>query len=167
MEARFRAQGKAVGELVVGDAHALRNEPIERIRLVSRAGHQRVEGAGHAGGAVPAQHEDVEGVERIEVLVAERLLDLDRQRAALRGGGTHVIEMLEVGRIFQLAEARQAVRFGLALLREADARQNGQGGRCRPGLEDGAAIEGRHRGAPVLAALASSNHQIVGKAAPP
>ena len=48
-----------------------------RIRLVAGAGHQRVEGGRHAGGAVASQHEDVERVEGVEVLVADRLPDLD------------------------------------------------------------------------------------------
>ena len=66
----------------------------------------------------------------------------------------HIIEMLEVRRVLQLAETGKTMRFRLAFLRQTDARQNGKSGTRRSCLENAAAADASHRGAPVLAALA-------------
>ena len=151
VEARLGAQQEAVGQLVVRDAHAPRDEAVERIRLVAGCRAIRLSKvSAHAGGAVALQHVDVEGVEGVEVLVADGLLDLDREGAALRRLRIDVVEMLEVGRVFQVAEAGEAVAFGFCLPGRSHARQSGRGQRppLRPaGSGDGSGV--------VIAALRS------------
>ena len=107
-----------------------RDEPVERVRLVAaRRAIRLSKVAVHAGRAVALQHVDVQRVEGVEVLVADRLRIWIAQSAALRRVRPDVVEMREVGRVFQVAEDRQAVGFGLArALRESRRR----GRRARP-----------------------------------
>jgi hypothetical protein len=83
VEARFRPEEEAVGQLVLRHPHRPRHESVERVRLVAGAGHQGIEGAGHPRGSVALQDVDVQGVEGVEVLVTHRLLDLEGERASL------------------------------------------------------------------------------------
>ena len=57
-------------------AHGARDEAIQRRGLVAGAAHQRVVDRIHAGGAVAFQHEMVQRVEGVEILVGGNLLDL-------------------------------------------------------------------------------------------
>src|SRR5207247_1995742 len=53
----------------------------------------------------------VERIEGEEVLIVLPLRADLREQAALRGARVDIFELLEVGRIFQIAERRDAVRF--------------------------------------------------------
>ena len=108
-EARLRPQPEAIVELVGRNAHRLREQAIDRIRLVAVGGHQRVEGRAHAGRAVALPAVDVERVEGVEVLVAAGVGDLQRQEAAGRRLRVDIGEMREVGRQGEIAERREAV----------------------------------------------------------
>ena len=66
---RFLAQQKAIAALVGGGAHGARDEPVERVRLVGITAHQAVERGRNAGRAVAGEVEDVQRVEREEILV--------------------------------------------------------------------------------------------------
>ena len=108
-EARLGTQPEPIVELVGRDAHRLREQPIDRIRLVAVGRHQRVEGRRHAGGAVALPGIDIERVEGVEVLVAACSGNLQRQQAAGRRLRVHIGEMREVRRQGDIAERRQAV----------------------------------------------------------
>ena len=110
-EARLRTQPEAVVQLVGEDAHGLREQTVDGIGFIAVCGHQRVEGGRHAGCAVALPSVDIERVEGVEVLVAARSGDLQRQQAAGRRLGIYVREMREVRRQGELAERRQAMRL--------------------------------------------------------
>ncbi len=167
VKARLGTEQEAVGQLVGRDPHRPRDEAVLGIRLVGGAGHQAVEGHRHAGGAVALEGVDVERVEGVEILVAEGLLDLDDEGAALRRLRVDVVEMPEVRRVFEVAEARQAVALGFSGEGGADARQPGEGSGRRSGQYDMTTGRVSHRGAPVFSAFAVSYHQTVGNAAAP
>ena len=97
-EARLGSEAETVVELVGRDPDGLGEQTVDRIGLVAVGGHQGVEGGGHAGRAVALPGVDVEGVEGVEVLVAARAGDLQRQQAAGRRLRIDVGEMREVGR---------------------------------------------------------------------
>ena len=126
-EARLGAEPEAVVELVGRDPHRLREEAVDGIGFVAVGGHQRVEGGRHAGRAVALPAIDVERVEGVEVLVAARSGDLQRQQAAGRRVRVDVGEMREVGRQGEIAERRQAMGFdgivGESSKRAADERR--------------------------------------------
>ena len=123
-EARLRAQQEAVGQLVRGIAHRAREQAVDRIGLVAVAAHQGVERRRHARRAVALLGKNVQRVERVEVLVAARVGDLQRQQAALRRVGIDIGEALEIRRQREIAERGEAVRFDRVLgqrARRADA----------------------------------------------
>ena len=111
-EARLGSEAEAVIELVGRNPDGLGEQTVDRIRLVAVGGHQGVESGRHAGRAVALPGIDVEGVEGVEVLVAARAGDLQREQAAGRGLGIDVGEMRKVGRERQIAERRQAMGLG-------------------------------------------------------
>ena len=108
-EARLRTQPETVVELVARHPHRLREQAVDRIRLVAVGRHQRVEGRRHAGRAVALPGVDIERVEGVEVLVAARSRDLQRQQAAGRRLRVHIGEIREVRRQGEIAEGRQAM----------------------------------------------------------
>ncbi len=108
---RFGSQPETVVELVGRDPDRLREQAVDRIRLIAVGGHQRVEGGRHAGRAIAFPGVDVEGVESVEVLVAARSGNLQRQQATRRRLGIHVGEMREVGRQREISKRRQAVNL--------------------------------------------------------
>ena len=113
-EPRLLAQLETVGVLVGGNAHGAGDEAVERVGLVRRAGHQTVERSGYAGGAVAGQVEDVQRVERQEILVAGRAGDLQLDLAALGCLRIDVGQVIEVLRQAEIAEDREAVGFDVA-----------------------------------------------------
>ena len=117
MESRLRPQQEPVNQLVGRNPHPARHEPVHRIRLVARAGHQAVVGRVHAGRAVALENENVERVESLEILVAGRVVDLDRQQPALGGLRIHIRKALEILRFGEFAEGGEPVRLDLAFLR--------------------------------------------------
>ena len=110
-EARLGTQSEAVVELVRRNPHRLREQAVDGIGFVAVGGHQRVESRRHAGRAVALPRIDVERVEGVEVLVAARSGDLQRQEAAGRRVRVDVGEMREVGRQGEVAKRRQAMRL--------------------------------------------------------
>ena len=109
VKARLGPQQITIRELVGGNSHRARNQSVQAVRLVSRGLHQGCECQLHALGGIALQDVAVERIESEEVLVElPRRADL-RKQAALRGVHVDVFEMLEVGRIFQVAERRDAV----------------------------------------------------------
>ena len=110
-EARLGAQPEAVVELVGRNPHGSGEEAVDGIRFVAVGGHQRVEGGRHAGRAVALPAINVERVEGVEVLVAARSGDLQRQQAAGRRVRVDVGKMREVRRQGEIAKRRQAVGF--------------------------------------------------------
>ena len=66
---RLRPQRKAIGQPVVGDAHAARGQPVHGVGLVARAHHQGREGELHALRGVALQDEAVERIEGLERLI--------------------------------------------------------------------------------------------------
>ncbi|CAM5208316.1 hypothetical protein BTHI11S_03944 [Bosea thiooxidans] len=147
MEARLGPQAEAIAQLVRGDRDALRQQAVERARLVAGAGHQAVEAGIHAGCAITLQNIGVERVEGVEALVAATALDLDGEQAALRCLRVHIGEMREVRRQSQFAEGGESVRFGI--LRQRRLGKLGQGardGRGTCGFQQSAACDAhRHR----------------------
>ncbi len=126
---------RAVGELCLGpqledDRHAVGrhlgaagDEPVDGVRLVERARHQAVEQVLEPLRRVALEDEVVEAVEGRAPGGADH-----RQAAAFRGVGIDVVEVLEVGRILQLAERRKPMaRFGERGRRE-QRRGNGESG---------------------------------------
>ena len=80
------------------------DEPVHRVRLVGGPGHQAVEGEVEALRGVVLADERVEAVEGQHRLGAD-----GHQPPALRRIRVHIVEMLEIGRIFQVAEGGEAV----------------------------------------------------------
>ena len=109
MKPRAVTQAECNRHAVRRDGGGFCRQAIHGVRLVPRAGHQRIEGEPHAMGARALEHEDVEGVESEETLVEIRLGGNQPQLTALRCGGVGVVEMREPGVIFQVAENRHAV----------------------------------------------------------
>ena len=110
-EPRLGPKPEAVVQLVRRDPHGLREQAVDGIGFVAVGGHQRVEGGRHAGRAVALPGIDIERVEGVEVLVAARSGDLQRQQAAGRRLRIDVGEMREVGRQSEIAERRQPMGF--------------------------------------------------------
>ncbi len=123
-KARLGPEQEAVAELVRGIAHRAGEQPVDRVRLVAVAGHQRVEGRRHARRAVALLGIDVHGVERVEVLVAGRRRDLERQHAAFRSVRIHIGEVLEVRRQREIPERGEAVRLDVVVREGAGKAQH-------------------------------------------
>ncbi len=180
MEAGLRPQQKPVGQAVGGDLHGARGQAIDGIGLVMGGGeyggraHEGREGEVDALGGIALENEGIERIEREVVLVELAHHRELREHAAFGRVRIDVVEMLEVGRIFEVAEGRHAMMLGLLLLRAApDAHHDGRD-RSGPEHERVAAIRRSrarrpepHWREPVLAALAWSHHQIVGNSVMP
>ncbi len=150
------------GTLVVGDLGAFRDQAVHCVRLVLGANHQAVEQKFQSLGGIVADDELVEAVEGQHRGHADR-----PERAALGCVGIDVVEMLEVGGVFQFPESGQAVPFFSGL--RGKRQQAGDDERCENcvGLSVHHALnlylitEGQFDES--FAALAWSYHQIVGK----
>ena len=143
VEARLGAQQEAVGELVGAPAHRTGNEAVDRVRLVAGIGHQAIEGRVHPGRAIALEHVDVEGVVRVEVLVAGRVLDLHRQQPALGRLRVHVAEVGEVRWQLQLAEGREAMALDLLGRAIRRRRESCAGGAEQTGAQSPSTKSGR------------------------
>jgi hypothetical protein len=97
------------------------DEAVDRIRLVECPRHQRVVEVPQALGSVAFQNEGVEAVERGEGGGPDH-----GQAAALRGVGIDPFEMLEVGRVFELSEGRQAMLAVVGGGADRDEEETGQ-----------------------------------------
>ena len=168
MKPRLRPQGKAVGGLVRGDLHRPRDEPIHRVRLVIGARHQRRKGHVHALRALALQDIGVERVEGKERLVERALRGNEREHSPFRRVDIDIVEMMKIGRIFQIAEHRDAVNIGAGIGRPG-RRQQRRAQRAdtetehMPAGEPRPALKAPQDRLPILAAFSASHHHSVGK----
>ena len=157
---------EAVGEPIIRYLHRAGGEAVHGIRLVRGARHQAREGELHALRAIALEDEAVERIEGEKVLIEGAARPDMRKRAALGRIRVHVLEMLEVRRIFEVTERRHAVPLG-AFPRQRGPRHR----RCKRASGDDERLaachiaEIRHCRVPALAALSASHHHIVGNAA--
>ena len=144
-ELRLGAERECHALAVIGNVGVLRDKPIDRIRLVHRAHHQRVEEKVQALCRVTLEDVGVETVEGVH----RRRTD-GGHPAALRRIWIRIIEMGEVSRILEVAEGGDAVA------------------RCRP-RRSSAKTDSDHRRsdmphfAATFFAFSSSHHQMLGK----
>ena len=125
MKTRLGPHREAVGELVGRNPHRLRRKPVHRVGFVVGARHQRIKGQLHALGAFALEDEGVERIERLEGLIVGAGRRDRRKQTALRRIRIDVVEMLEVGRVFQVAEHRHAVHLGAAIVGGGGAKSAG------------------------------------------
>ncbi len=169
MEAGFRPHDETIDQLVAGDLHRLRRETIHRVRLITRPRHQRHERHVHALSALALEDVGVERIERVERLVESANGRDQRKQPALRRGCVHIVEMREVGRIFKVAEHRDAVNFGSAPSAAAAERNRVAAQRAGAKAKHVPARERRHshdflqERLPIFAALSASHHHRLGK----
>ena len=133
VEARLGAQEKAIGQAVGGNGDRTGGEPVHRVRLVGCARHQRREGELHPLRAVALEDEGVERVEGQEILVELPRRSHLGEGSALRRVRIDIVEMAEVRRVFQVAERRHAVAFGVLVSRMRKAAEFGSGKRRQAG----------------------------------
>ena len=121
METRFRPKPEGDRAFVVRYRNPLRQEAVFRVRLVHRLRHQRVvDGRGRGR----RRALDDEGIEAVEGPPAQT-----GHRAALRRVRIDIVEMREIGAVFQVAMNREAVMTFRVLGLCIHANQN----RCEPG----------------------------------
>ena len=106
MEPGLRPHRKTVGELVGRNLHRLGREAVQRVRFVAGPRHQRREGQVHALRAFTLQDEGIERIEGLIRLIVGFRRGNRREYPAFRRGWIDVVEMMKVGRIFQIAEHR-------------------------------------------------------------
>ncbi len=111
VEFRLRADEELIGEAVGGAPHFLGGKAVHGVRLVAAAHHQRGEGQLHALRRVAFEDVAVERIEGEEILVELPVRPDLRKAAALRRVRIDVAEVLEVGRVGEIAERREAVRL--------------------------------------------------------
>jgi hypothetical protein len=113
-----------VDQAVLRYSNGPRGKPVQSIRLVRSAHHQACESELHALGGVALQNEAVQRIESQTVLIENQVRTDIRERPAFRRIRVDIIELLEVGRIFEVPERRDAMTFR-RLLRTRTLRQHG------------------------------------------
>ena len=103
-KACFGSQAEGHRLAVGGHVRCLRNEAIGRVGFVRSPHHEAVIDEPQALGGIALQNEAVEAVEGLQ----RRRADGD-DASALGGGWVDVLEVLEIGRILEVAERGQAV----------------------------------------------------------
>ena len=168
VEFRLRADDELISEAVTGAAHLFGGEAVHGIRLVAAARHQRGEGQLHALRRVASKDVAVERVEGEEVLIELPVRPDLRKAAALRRVRIDIAEVMEVGRVGEVAERREAVQLDGVVGSQrpaAQCRQSRRGpGRKRKHAPAGGPGGKNHERDPVLAALSASHHHTVGNA---
>src|SRR5262245_32683093 len=106
-------QQETISETVRRYLHRARSEAVQRVGLILGARHQAREGELHTLRTIALEDEAVERVEGEKVLIEGPSCPDVGEHAALRGVWIDVIEMLEVGRIFEIAEARYPMALGV------------------------------------------------------
>src|SRR5215831_1927978 len=106
-------QQKTVSEPVGRYLHRARSEAVQRVGLILGARHQAREGELHPQSGIALKDEAVERIEGEKVLIEGPSCPDVGEYAALRGVWIDVIEMLEVGRIFEIAEGRNPMTLGV------------------------------------------------------
>src|SRR6516225_9635296 len=102
-------QQKTISEPVRRYLHRARGEAVQRIWFVLSAYHQACEGELHALRTIALEDEAVQRIEGKKVLIEGPSCPDMREPATLGGGWIDVIEMLEVGRIFEIPEGRNPI----------------------------------------------------------
>src|SRR5215470_12931137 len=106
-------QQETISESVGRYLHRTRSEAVQRVGFVLGARHQAREGELHTLRTIALKDEAVERIEGEKVLIEGPSCADVGEYAALRGVWIDVIEMLEVGRIFEIAEGRNPMAFGV------------------------------------------------------
>src|SRR5262245_12511480 len=104
---------KTISESVGRYLHRARSEAVQRVGLILGARHQAREGELHSQSGIAPEDEAVERIEGEKVLIEGPSCPDVGEHAALRGVWINVIEMLEVGRIFEIAEGRYPMALGV------------------------------------------------------
>ena len=168
VEFRLRPHREPVGQAVARNYPRTRREPVHRVGLVAGRLHQRREGVLHAERGIAPEDVAVERVEGEEVLIVlPGRADL-REQTTFRRVRIGVFELLEVGRVLQVAEAGHAVAFAILRQRSGwddECRRRAGAKRQRVATRETGAV--RHWRDPVFAARCASHHQMVGNAAAP
>ncbi len=125
MKFRLRPHREAIHQPVRRYLHGLGGKPVHRVRLVVCAHHQRRKRHVHALRAIALHDEGIERVEGLVGLVAGAHRRNERERAALRGIDIDVVEVMEIGGIFEIAERRNAMGLGRHLRGPARAAEPG------------------------------------------
>src|SRR5262249_53255387 len=99
-------QQETISQSVRRYLHRARSEAVQRVGLILGARHQAREGKLHTLRTIALKDEAVERVEGEKVLIEGPSCPDVGKHAALRSVWIDVIEMLEVGRIFEIAEGR-------------------------------------------------------------
>ena len=167
VEPCLRSHRKPVGELVRRNLHRFRGKPVHRVGLVARARHQRCESEIHALRAFTPEDERVERVEGLKRLIVGFGRGNRRKGTAFRRGEIDVIEMMKVGRIFQIAEHRQPMNFAAGFHRHRGPQPHGtERGNAEaehmPAGKRKFAMRSAQERLPVLAAFSASHHQRFG-----
>jgi hypothetical protein len=102
-------QQKTISEPVGRYSHRARSEAVQRVWFVLGARHEAREGELHALRAIAPEDETVERIEGEKVLIEGPSCPDMGEHAAFRGVWIDIVEMLEVGWIFEISEGRQAV----------------------------------------------------------
>ncbi len=160
---------EAIGEPVLGYLHRAGCKPVQAIRLVLGRCHQAREGELHALGAIAPEDETVERIEGEKILVVGAGRSDMGEHAALRRIGLDIVEMLEVRRIFEIAEGRHAMALGAFVRPRGHDRHRCQRARAQQERIPAADLAGgfAHCRVPALAAFSASHHHTVGNAAAP
>src|SRR5262245_63835521 len=104
---------KTISEPVGRYLHRARSEAVQRVGFVLGARHQAREGELYTLRTISLKDEAVERIEGEKVLIEGPSCPDVGEYATLRGFWIDVIEMLEVGRIFEIAEGRNPMALGV------------------------------------------------------
>ena len=116
---------------IVRNGHRFGQQTVERIGLVQRSHHQGVETHLNARRAVALRREAVQRVEGEGTLVEDPVGRRKVEQAALRRIRVHIVEVREIGWIFEIAEGRQSMQFRAARsLGEGATGQERSGSAC-------------------------------------
>ena len=167
VKSRLGAHRETVGQLVGGDLYRLRGKPIHRVGFVVGAHHQGHKGHIHALRALALEDVGVERIKGEKRLVVGADRRDQRKCPALGGRRIDVVEVMKIGRIFQIAKGRHAVGFG-AGFRRPRGPQPRRSERTNPETKHMLARQRRRakpaqERLPILAALSASHHHRVGK----
>ena len=111
VETRLGPEHEFEAVAVLGNGDAFGQQPVDRVRLIERERHQRIETHLHARRRIAARHEAVQRVEGLDVLIEEPVGRREIEKPALRRVGVDIVEMREIRRIFQVAEGREPVQL--------------------------------------------------------
>src|SRR5262249_40329132 len=142
---------ETISESVGRYLHRTRSEAVQRVGFVLGARHQAREGELHTLRASALKDEAVERIEGEKVLIEGPSCPDVGEHAALRGVWIDVIEMLEVGRIFEIAEGRDPMVLGVLACFDILCEKRYEGGRTEEERFAARLLESiNHRGVRIL-----------------